>query len=238
MTSMSKDQVNYVKCSCVSVDLFPEVLRHVIQVDIPPSQIWIKTQAALSRGFKLGREQQQKVKNAVIVGYSEFDVTLCYSLIRNLALSSVTSPSKGWGKIPSLPSHLTTGDDIERKRDLRNTVYGHASSTGISDPDFRGYWKTIQDICSRIDTKYGVNTFTDKLKDIEKVDFVPKVVANYIDLVNKQLQKDDALQKELENLKGKRKILCIQIACTKTIDIHVLSIHTSVSTICSNMPRI
>ena len=205
MMSLSKDQVNYVNCSCVSVDLFPEVLRHVLQVDIPPSQIWTKTQTALRSGIKLGKEQQNKVKNAVTSGYSEFDVTMCYSLIRNLALSSVTFPSNGWGKLPSLPSHTTTGDDIERIRDLRNTVYGHASSTGISDPDFRGYWKTIQDICSRMDAQYGITIFTDKLKEIEKVDFVAKVVADYIGIVNKQLQKDDALKRELENLKGTAK---------------------------------
>ena len=118
---------------------------------------------------------------------------------------SVTAPSIEWGKLPSSPSQTTTGDDIERIRDLRNTVYGHASSTGISDPDFRGYWKTIQDICSRFDSHYGVTTFTDKLKDIEKVDFLPKVVSDYIDIVNKQIQKDDAMQKELDKLKGKYK---------------------------------
>ena len=202
MTSMSKDQVNYFKCSCVSVDLFPKVLRHVIQVDIPPSQIWAKTQAALRSGLKLGKEQQNEVRNAVTSGYTAFDVTLCYTLIRHLAMPSVTAPSSGWGKLPTSISQTSTGDDIERIRDLRNTVYGHASSTAISDPDFRGYWKTIQDICSRMDSQYGVTTFTDKLQQIETVDFVPKVVADYIDIVNKQIQKDDALHKELDNLKG------------------------------------
>ena len=199
MMSLSKDQVNYVKCSCVSVDLFPEVLRHILQVDIPPSQIWTKTQAVISCGLKLGKEQQQKVKNAVTMGYNDFDVTLCYTLIRNLVLPSVTAPSNGWGKFPTSYSQATTGDDIERIRDLRNTVYGHASSTGISDPDFRGYWKTIQDICSRMDSQYSVTIFTDKLKEIEKIDFVPKAVADIVDTL---LKKDDYLEKELESLKG------------------------------------
>ena len=199
MMSLSKDQVNYVKCSCVSVDLFPELLRHVIQVDIPPSQIWTKTQTALCLGLKLGNEQQKKVKNAVTMGYNEFDVTLCYTLIRHLALTSVTSPSNGWGKLPTSFSQTTNGDDIERIRDLRNTMYGHASSTGISDPDFRGYWKTIQDICSRMDSQYSVTIFTDKLKEIEKIDFLPKAVADIVDTL---LKKDDYLQKELESLKG------------------------------------
>ena len=178
--SLSKDQVNYLKCSSASVDLFPEVLRHALQVDIPPSQIWTKTQEALGRGLKLGKEQQNKVKNAVTSGYSEFDVTLCYTLIRNLKLPSVTVPTNGWGKPPTSFSDTTTGDDIERIRDFRNAVYGHASSTRISDRDFRGYWKTIQDICSRMDSQYSVTKFTDKQKEIEKTEEIESLKGNYI----------------------------------------------------------
>ena len=202
MTSISKDLVNYVKCSCVSVLLFPEILQHVLQFDIPPNQIWAKTQAALGYGLKLSKELQQKVKNSVTSGYSGFDVSLCYPLIRYLALPTVTAPSNGWGTLPSSSSHTTIGDDIEWIRDFRNTKYGHASSTGISDPDFRGYWKTIQDICSRMDTQYGVTTFTDKLKDIEKIEFVPKAVSDYIDIVDKLLKKDNDLKEEIDRLKG------------------------------------
>ena len=199
---MSKDQVNYLRCCCVSVDLFPVILRHVLQCDIPSNQIWIKVQAALSRGLKLGKEQQNKVKNAATLGYTEFDVTLCYTLIRHLGLRSVVIPSNGWGKIPSSISQITTGDDIERIRELRNNVYGHASGSGIPDPVYHGYWKIFQDVCSRMDTRYGGTAFTDNLNDIANVSFVPKVVADYIDIVNKQLQKDDVLQTEIDTLKG------------------------------------
>ena len=115
---------------------------------------------------------------------------------------SVAVPSNGWGKQPTSTSQTTIGDDVERMRELRNNVYGHASSTGIPDPDFRGYLKSIQDICSRMDVQYGVTTFTDQLKDIEKFDFVPKAVSDYIDIVDRLLKKDNELQTELDNLKG------------------------------------
>ena len=203
MSSISKDQVNYLKCCSVCVDLFPVILCTILTTDILPKDIFNKVKA--SHYVKLSKDQEKKVIKATTAGYTSFDLTLFYTLIRNLVLPSVAAPSNGWGKLPVSASQTTTGDDVERMRDLRNNVYGHASSTGISDPDFRGYWKTIQDICTRMETQYGVTTFTHKLKDIEKIDFVSKAVSDYIDIVDKLLKnmkRDDDLQEELDSLKG------------------------------------
>ena len=155
------------------------------------------------QGVKLGKEQWQKLKNATSSGYGDFDVTLLYTMIRNHSLRRVIAPSNGWGKSPTSASQSTIGDDVERIRELRNGVYGHAVSTEIPDHVFRGYWKIVQDICSRMDSRYGGTMFSDKLKEIDKVDFVPKIVSDYNDIVNRQLQKDDVLQRELRGIKGK-----------------------------------
>ena len=150
--------------------------------------------------FSLGKEQLQKLKDAAKLGsYEKFDVTLLYSLIRNLSLPSVPAPSNGWGKLPSSSSHVTTGDDIERVRDFRNSVYGHADNTAIPDPVFQGYWNTVKDICTRMDGRYGGTVFTDNLQDIEKIDSVPKVI---IDVLKEQIQRDQQLKTEFEELKG------------------------------------
>ena len=170
--------------------------------------------------FSLGKEQLQKLKDAAKQGnYLKFDVTLLYLLIRNLSLPSlplprvnVTTPSNGWGKLPSSPSHVTMGDDIERVRDFRNRVYGHADSTSIQDPVFQGYWNTVQDICTRMDGRYGGTVFTDKLKDIEKIDSVPKVI---MDVVKEQIQRDAELKKELEGMKGNLNSKCINSSESK-----------------------
>ena len=158
---------------------------------------------ASSFSFNLGKEQLQTLNNATKYGYKNFDVTLLYSLIRNLALPSVPSPSNGWGKVPSLPSQLTIGDDIERIRDFRNSVYGHASSTAIPDHVYKGYWNSFKDVCCRMDRLYGGSVFTEKLENIEKIDSFPKVISDYIDIVNKQLQNDAFLKEELNELEGK-----------------------------------
>ena len=88
-------------------------------------------------------------------------------------------------------------------RDFRNRVYGHADSTAIPDPVFQGYWNTVKDICTRMDGRYGGTAFTDKLKDTEEIDSVPKVI---IDVVKEQVRKDEELRKELVELKGNLKL--------------------------------
>ena len=208
MTTISKEKVNYVRSCCINVDVFPDILRHILQSDIPPSQIYSDAQAKstadraarVRNPFTLSREQWTLLQNATTAGYGNFDLTLLYTLIRNLTLPSCVPPSRGWGIEPSLPTQFTIGDDVERMRSLRNKVYGHATSTAIPDNVFQGYWTRATDICSHMDRHYGGTNYIDMLKDIEKIEFVHQKVSDYIAIVTKQIQNDERLKKELEEL--------------------------------------
>ena len=208
MTTISKEKVNYVRSCCLHVDVFPEILRDILQRDIPPPRVYNLAQAksAADRAarvrnpFTLGKEQWILLQNASSNGYSDFDLSLSYTLIRNLTLPSVVPPSNGWGNEPSLPTQMTTGDDVERMRSLRNKVYGHATSTGIADFIFQAYWISTRHICSRMDAHYGGTKYKDMLKDIGKIEFVHQTVSDYIDIVAKQIQNDEQLKTEVEEL--------------------------------------
>ena len=208
MTTISKEKVNYVRCCCMNVDVFPDILRFVLQKDIPPAQVYslalaksTNDRAARVRNpFSLGRDQWVLLQNAATSGYVTFDFTLCYTLIRNLTLPSILPPSHGWGNEPAHPTETTTGDDVERMRNLRNTVYGHASITTIPDTTFHGYWTIAQGVCSRMDALRGGTTYMDMLDEIENIEFVQKKVSEYIDIVTKQIQHDEKLTKEIEEL--------------------------------------
>lgn len=80
--------------------------------------------------------------------YSKFDVTLLYTLIRNLCPS--LKPTQGWGSEPN-NTDKKIGDDIERLRLFRNNFYAHADSTEISDSDFNNLWKNLQSVIQRIE---------------------------------------------------------------------------------------
>ena len=208
MTTVSKEKVNYVRSCCINIDVFPEILRHILQHDIPPAQLHNLAQAKsaadkaarVRNPFTLGKEQWTLLLNAGTSGYVEFDLTLLYKLIRNLTLPSCVPPSLGWGNEPALPLQITIGDDVERMRSLRNKVYGHATSTTIPDNVFQGYWTTAVNICSRVDAYYGRTKYTDMLKDIEKIEFVQQKVSDYIDIVTKQIQNDEKIKREVGEL--------------------------------------
>ena len=192
----------------MNVDVFPDILRFVLQKDIPPAQVYTLVQvkntndrtARVRNPFSLGRDQWVLLQNAATSGYVTFDFTLCYTLIRNLTLPSVVPPSHGWGNEPTLPTETTTGDDVERMRNLRNTVYGHAPITAIPDTAFHGHWTIAQGVCSRMDALRGGTTYIDMLVEIEKIEFVHKKMSDYIDIVAKQIQYDEKLTKEIEEL--------------------------------------
>ena len=208
MTTVSKEKVNYVRSCCINIDVFPDILRHILQRDIPPTQIYNLAQAksAADRAarvrnpFTLGKEQWTLLQNAGTSGYVDFDLTFLYKLIRNLTLPSCVPPSLGWGNEPSLPTQVTIGDDVERMRSLRNKVYGHATSTAIPDNVFQGYWTTAIYICSRMDTHNGGTKYTDMLTDIEKIEFVQQKVCDYIETVTKQIQNDEKIKREVGEL--------------------------------------
>ena len=215
MTTISKEKVNYVRSCCFNVDVFPDILRHILQSDIPPTQIYSDAQAKsaadraarVRNAFTLSREQWTLLQNAGKAGYGDFDLTLLYTLIRNLTLPSCVPPSRGWGLEPSLPTQVTIGDDVERMRSLRNTIYGHATSTAIPDNVFQGYCTTAVDICSRMDAHYVGSKYIDMLKDIEKIEFVQQKVSEYIDIVTQQIQNDEQLKSEVAELQTEMDLL-------------------------------
>ena len=208
MTTISKEKVNYVRSCCLFVDVFPEILRYILHYDIRPSRIYSRAQvksaadraAGVRKPFTLGKDQWVLLQNAATNGYSEFDLSLLYTLIRNLALPSVVPPSNGWGNEPSLPTEITIGDDVERMRSLRNNVYGHATSTKIPDNVFQMYWSRAVDICARMDAHCGGTKYTYMLNEIERIEFVHQRVSDYIDIVTKQIQNDGQLKEEVDQL--------------------------------------
>ena len=76
------------------------------------------------------------IKNANSRDYKDFDITLLYTLLRNVC-QSITPPSQNWG-VSNMPSQneITVRDDIERIRLIRNKVYGHISEVAIPEIEF------------------------------------------------------------------------------------------------------
>ena len=143
-----------------------QIVQDLLHNEISPTQIYNKV---VQRNYlhKLRPEQIAVVSNANTRGYQDFDITLLYTLLRNVC-QNITPPSQGWGvyNMPS-PKEVTVGDDIERIRLIRNKLFGHISEAAVSKTDFQEYWSTISDICSRMQTILNKD-YVKKLQNAEE----------------------------------------------------------------------
>ena len=154
----------------------------------------------------LNTHQMGVLANAKVRGdYSEFDITLLYSLLRNLIPSSCAiRPTAGWGK-PVSAGDIALGDDVERIREIRNERHGHIASTSMTDATYNQYMQELSDICQRMDTLHSGSlsspsprprTYSQTLLDIQVECIDPAMETLYIEKF-KQMQTSDKETRDL-----------------------------------------
>lgn len=130
--SLSKTGHNFICFAKVCVDIIKLPLIDILTQIVMPAEMYktISNSTLTSGKNKLNPAQKKLCyfPPPVLPDYSKFDVTLLYTLIRNLHPSSLRKPTRGWGSEPR-NNDITIGDDIERLRLLRNYHYGHAGSS-------------------------------------------------------------------------------------------------------------
>lgn len=177
----SQDQQNFECVTIASVDFIKLPLKDILESRIQPVDLFKEINscpALLSHKHKLGQDQLNLcfLQPPAEPDYRKFDVTLLYTLIRNLCPS--LKPTKGWGTQPD-DADIQIGDDIERLRLFRNNYYGHASSAAISDFDFAKIWKDLKSVINRVQstTKCSVD-YEDELIKIERAKFTRDQLEN------------------------------------------------------------
>lgn len=160
---------NFTCFAIACVDIIKLPLIDILTDCIEPKELYneIKKSSSLSIGKnKLPPEQ---LKRCSVLPphqpiYEKFDVSLLYTLIRNLCPSF--KPTQGWGTEPKT-TDTQVGDDIERLRLFRNNYYGHADSTELPDGDFENLWKELKSVIKRLQTKKWSKT--DYEEELRKV---------------------------------------------------------------------
>ncbi|KAL3883052.1 hypothetical protein ACJMK2_029345 [Sinanodonta woodiana] len=154
------ETTNFARICRIVVDVFRDILWQILSHEIKPADLPIQV-----------RKYQNKLKSldgkikAWLIGIShssseipsaaKFDVSSIYTLIRNLC-STIPTPTAQWGNPPPAGG-ITLGDDIERVREFRNTLYGHATEAKIDTADFDNICTDIIDVVSRFDVYFSVN---------------------------------------------------------------------------------
>ncbi|XP_061195699.1 uncharacterized protein LOC133203919 [Saccostrea echinata] len=175
--SVSDDHMRFSLVGIAILEQLSEILRFILSANVPPQDLENEIRRSI-HSFKFNAEQWKLIKNAAISGYSDFDITISYTLIRNLC-KKVSKPTNGWGA-PALPStnETTTGDDVERIRIIRNEIFGHSNCAAISEKEFTKYWKIISDLCKRMESMTGI-IFSQKLQSLQTCILDKKLYEKY-----------------------------------------------------------
>ena len=187
---------------CVVVDLGGDILRAALYFHVKPAVVMSHVlSSTYFQNHPLNVHQMAVIANASTKGdYSEFDITLLYSLLRNLPVTNRTlCPSGGWGRLPVSAGNVSLGDDIERIREIRNEMYGHLATTFISDAIYNRYMADLQAIVTRMDTVHrGLlrsptprhQTYTQTLADVQIVCMDPESEARYTQELQRMMETD------------------------------------------------
>ena len=191
-TISTEDRTRFFRLILVIIEELTQILRDLLHNEIPPTLIF-KEVDHLTKTLR--KDQIAVISDANTRGYQDFDITLLYTLLRNVC-QNITPPSQNWGvsTMPS-PNEITVGDDIERIRLCRNKLFGHIFEAAIPETEFQEYWSTISDICTRMQTLLNKD-YVRRLKKAEECTIDSETENNYMDKI-KQLAKEEEDMKEI-----------------------------------------
>ncbi|XP_061196858.1 uncharacterized protein LOC133205132 [Saccostrea echinata] len=216
---LSKDQQNFVKLGIVCMDEIKLVLKDVFESQIKPVDLYnaINSCSELTTGrhrLRLDQLRLCRLSPPQLPVYDQFDVSLLYTLIRNLCPN--LKPTKGWGKTPDSGA-TKIGDDIECFRIFRNDTFAHIESSEVPDGMFVSRWNDLKGNIQRAQKfvtslGYKVN-YEEKLAKIEKSDFGCKDMEKYKVFLEGMMIMWKHSQNIVIKINGNSKILCGEKAC-------------------------
>ncbi|XP_062607193.1 uncharacterized protein LOC134268980, partial [Saccostrea cucullata] len=163
-------RTRFAKLGMATNDVLNKAYRDILESEVPPCYIESKVNSLSNkkrRDLKLNSDQEDLLIKAKNSGYSDFDISLTYKMIRNIC-STIPKPTKGeWGKEPAT-GEVTVGDDIERIRSIRNRLTAHVNSASTPQTEFDDTWSSMSDICQRLETFTG-KKYSDNLNEIKKL---------------------------------------------------------------------
>lgn len=194
---LSEKQLNFARIAIVCLDILKLPLQDTLNIFIKPKKLdtHIQNCSDLCKGgTRLNSDQKKKCSNGPNgePDYKQFDVTLCYKLIRNVC--SLPEPHNKWGNKPN-PTDQNISDDIERIREFRNRHFAHAECAELSDDEFNDLWKEAESIIKRcqIYTTRNHGCRQDYKKMLEKINGTKPTFEEYTSLKERSSGKTSML---------------------------------------------
>lgn len=173
-----------------------DIMRDVLKKNITPLDLSKEVIKFSEQQSKKRTEQKERKKNPftkdqlqLINGgnYSNFDITLLCSLLRNIC--QITPHVNGWGNDPS-PSDRSVSANIERIR-LKRNEHVHSSKPYITEKEFKKTFQEISQIVQELEHYLGTTSkYHDTVQEIETCTMDPNESKKYIEKllnINKNL---------------------------------------------------
>ena len=202
-----KESTNYMRLCQLIVTICTDVLRCVLNKYITPSNLQptLNKNKTQLNGCHLSKQQKSilfpRGPNPAVVSSKDFDVSLLYTLLRNIA--GITSHSNGWGNIPK------TGDNslsacIETIRIARNNLNGHCLTGKISNADFNDIWSTLRIVVEEIETnELSGTSFVEAIDELYEADLDPVTSEEYIEEIKRMELEEYEVKRIIHSMKGK-----------------------------------
>nr|XP_034318682.1 uncharacterized protein LOC105324463 isoform X2 [Crassostrea gigas] len=212
-SSSSKEKHNFQCVTEASLELTKLPLVDILRRQIKPEDLFLKIKSSLllSGRNKLHPDQLKLCyfPPPLLPDYSNFDVTLLYTLIRNLC--SGLEPTRGWGHEPG-PTDTKIGDDVERLRLFRNRNIAHVNSATIPDDTFDDLWRTLKAVLIRLQSYPGCRVdYEQDLIEIKRSQFRNDIWEHYRNLCKLYLEIEKEANERAEPsicIKGEEQIIC------------------------------
>lgn len=192
------DTRNFQWITVASVDLIKLPLRDILASQIKPVDLFQKIQSCSTLKLRQDQRNLCLIQPPDLPDYNTFDVTLLYTLIRNLC--GLPDPTQGWGKEPKT-TDTDISDDIERLRLFRNNYYAHANSASVPDKEFEDVWRNLKLAIERIACNSNIICNKDYEKEFREIER-SKCTEYHLDTCRILLEAFAGLQKQTDS-KGK-----------------------------------
>ena len=196
---------------CRLLSVCAELLRDVLRRYISEVALYSELDAAKAKLMPVLNLSQKDIlyqNRKSFLPYDDLDITLLYTLIRNLCddthklkngQKGMKSPQNGWGKIP-FQQDRSLAANIEKIRFFRNETCHHEKDS-VMDNDFILAWnkmkKVVEDIEKKLNNQIDPTKYVDILKEIKEISMDPEESQKYIEEIENMKREQECLEEKI-----------------------------------------
>ena len=208
--SAPSNKTNFARLGHACQDVIPKMWQTILLIYESPKDIHNDC-----KSIRLTPSENQKIREAVIHGYSDFDVPLLHKLFRNLISNNPINPLPQFVNPTKIYSHpngpsdteLTIGDDLERCRRKRNDIL-HRGNANITDQEMANEFQLFKEIAGRLENflnkpNFPQHNFVDEFENLETCCMDEETEAKYAKNLEILIKKELDVLDRLASVEGK-----------------------------------